>query len=155
MDQTTLALSVITGVLCLFWAGVRLARFVRSNARSAGEAAAITGGVRGAATLAALFITTAAPAFIALWVAAAVYVLAAWKVPAPGAPLPDPSAFVPLAALAAAGAAQGARVCWLVVDGPVRRVRLIENAGDDREANMWKYTQAALELLHDAILHQP
>ena len=45
-------------------------------------------------------------------------------------------------------------VCWLVVDGPVRRVRLIENAGDDREANMWKYTQAALELLHDAILHQ-
>jgi len=47
-----------------------------------------------------------------------------------------------------------AGVCWLVVDGPVRRVRLIENAGDDREANMWGYTRAALDLLLDAIRAQ-
>lgn len=46
-------------------------------------------------------------------------------------------------------------VCWLVVDGPVRRTRLIENAGDEREPNMWKYTQAALALLLDAIRSQP
>ena len=69
MDQTTLALSVTTGVLCLFWTGVRAARLVRSNARNAGEAAALTGGLRGAATLAALFVTTAAPAFLVLWLA--------------------------------------------------------------------------------------
>lgn len=48
-----------------------------------------------------------------------------------------------------------AGVCWLVVDGPVRRSRLIENAGDEREPNMWKYTQAALDLLLDAIRAQP
>ena len=48
-----------------------------------------------------------------------------------------------------------AGVCWLVVDGPVRRSRLIENAGADREPNMWAYTQAALKLLHEAILAQP
>jgi PncC family amidohydrolase len=48
-----------------------------------------------------------------------------------------------------------AGVCWLVVDGPVRRSRLIENAGADREPNMWAYTQAALNLLHEAILAQP
>ena len=47
-----------------------------------------------------------------------------------------------------------AGVCWLVVDGPVRRSRLIENAGADREPNMWAYTQAALNLLHEAILAQ-
>ena len=45
-------------------------------------------------------------------------------------------------------------VCWLVVDGPVRRVRHIENAGDDREANMWGYTRAALDLLLEAIRAQ-
>ena len=48
-----------------------------------------------------------------------------------------------------------AGVSWLVVDGPVRRVRLIENAGDEREPNMWKFTRAALDLLLDAIRAQP
>ncbi|MSQ68434.1 MAG: CinA family protein [Gammaproteobacteria bacterium] len=48
-----------------------------------------------------------------------------------------------------------AGVCWLVVDGPVRRSRLIENAGAEREPNMWAYTQAALNLLHEAMLAQP
>lgn len=48
-----------------------------------------------------------------------------------------------------------AGVCWLVVDGPVRRVRHIENAGDAREPNMWGYTRAALDLLHEAIRAQP
>ena len=48
-----------------------------------------------------------------------------------------------------------AGVCSLLVDGPVRRVRLIENAGDEREPNMWKFTRAALDLLLDAIRAQP
>lgn len=47
-----------------------------------------------------------------------------------------------------------AGVCWLVVDGPVRRTRLIENAGDERETNMWGYTRAALDLLLNAVRAQ-
>ena len=44
-----------------------------------------------------------------------------------------------------------AGMCWLVVDGPVTRSRLIENAGTDRERNMWAFAEAALALLDDAL----
>lgn len=44
-----------------------------------------------------------------------------------------------------------AGMCALAVDGPVARTRLIENAGDDRETNMWGFAAAALALLEDAM----
>jgi PncC family amidohydrolase len=44
-----------------------------------------------------------------------------------------------------------AGMCILAVDGPVCRTRLIENAGDAREKNMWDYAGAALALLEDAL----
>ena len=45
-----------------------------------------------------------------------------------------------------------AGMCALAVDGPVTRMRLIENAGTDREKNMWAFAAAALDLLDEAIL---
>ncbi len=44
-----------------------------------------------------------------------------------------------------------AGMCALAVDGPVRLTRLIENAGDEREKNMWAFAAAALALLEEAI----
>jgi len=39
----------------------------------------------------------------------------------------------------------------LAVAGPVERTRLIETGLDDRHENMWRFAEAALELLEDAI----
>lgn len=44
-----------------------------------------------------------------------------------------------------------AGMCALAVAGPVARTRLIENAGNDREQNMWGFAAAALDLLGEAI----
>ncbi len=44
-----------------------------------------------------------------------------------------------------------AGMCALAVDGPVARTRLIENAGNEREKNMWGFAAAALDLLEEAI----
>lgn len=45
-----------------------------------------------------------------------------------------------------------AGVCILAIDGPVVRTRVIENAGNEREKNMWDYAAAALALLEEALL---
>lgn len=39
----------------------------------------------------------------------------------------------------------------LAVAGPVERVVTLETGRDDREANMWEFTRAALDLLHEAL----
>lgn len=44
-----------------------------------------------------------------------------------------------------------AGMCALAVDGPVTLTRLIENAGHDREKNMWAFAAAALALLEEAM----
>ncbi|MGE3773693.1 MAG: CinA family protein [Gammaproteobacteria bacterium] len=44
-----------------------------------------------------------------------------------------------------------AGMCALAVDGPVTRTRLIENAGELREKNMWAFAAAALDLLEEAL----
>lgn len=44
-----------------------------------------------------------------------------------------------------------AGMCALAVDGPITRTRLIENAGNEREKNMWDFAAAALALLEEAI----
>lgn len=42
-------------------------------------------------------------------------------------------------------------ICVIAVDGPVKLTRLIETGNDDREANMWAFTEAAFRLLSEAI----
>ncbi len=42
-------------------------------------------------------------------------------------------------------------ICVIAVDGPVKLTRLIETGDDDREANMWAFTDAAFGLLGEAI----
>ncbi|MEL0083612.1 MAG: CinA family protein [Gammaproteobacteria bacterium] len=42
-------------------------------------------------------------------------------------------------------------ICALAVDGPVQLTRIVETGSDDREANMWSFAQAALELLGKAL----
>lgn len=42
-------------------------------------------------------------------------------------------------------------MCVLAVDGPVQLTRLIETGNDDREANMWAFTEAAFTLLGEAM----
>jgi nicotinamide-nucleotide amidase len=42
----------------------------------------------------------------------------------------------------------------IAIDGPVTRVFTLETASADREANMWRFTEAALDALADA-LQQP
>jgi len=42
-------------------------------------------------------------------------------------------------------------MCVLAVDGPVQLTRQIETGSDDREANMWRFTEAAFELLGEAL----
>ncbi len=44
-----------------------------------------------------------------------------------------------------------AGVCILAVEGPVCLTRVIENAGNEREKNMWGYAAAALALLEEAM----
>ena len=39
----------------------------------------------------------------------------------------------------------------IAVAGPVERALTLETASDDREANMWAFTRAALELLHAVV----
>jgi len=39
----------------------------------------------------------------------------------------------------------------LAVDGPRRMTRTVETGSDDREANMWRFTEAALTLLAEAL----
>ena len=39
----------------------------------------------------------------------------------------------------------------IAVDGPVTLTEIIETGSDDREANMWTFTQRAIELLHRAV----
>ncbi len=39
----------------------------------------------------------------------------------------------------------------LAVSGPVERVLTLETGRNDREANMWEFTRAALALLHEAL----
>ena len=43
----------------------------------------------------------------------------------------------------------------LAVDGPRPMTRVIQTGSDDREANMWRFTQAALELLVEALTVSP
>jgi len=40
---------------------------------------------------------------------------------------------------------------WIAVDGPVSRTRQIETGDADREANMWRFTESALELLAECL----
>lgn len=40
----------------------------------------------------------------------------------------------------------------IAVDGPVCRSRTIETGSADREANMWRFTEAALALLEEAVI---
>ena len=42
-------------------------------------------------------------------------------------------------------------ICVIAVDGPVKLTRLIETGDDDREANMWAFTEAAFGLLGEAM----
>jgi len=42
----------------------------------------------------------------------------------------------------------------IAVDGPVRRTAIIETGSADREGNMWRFTEAALALLEEAVLMQ-
>ncbi|MBV1961899.1 MAG: CinA family protein [Immundisolibacteraceae bacterium] len=42
-------------------------------------------------------------------------------------------------------------ICVLAVDGPVQLTRLIETGSGDREANMWRFVEAAIELLDQAM----
>lgn len=42
-------------------------------------------------------------------------------------------------------------ICVIAIDGPVKLTRLIETGDDDREANMWAFTEAAFGLLSEAI----
>ncbi len=42
-------------------------------------------------------------------------------------------------------------MCVLAVDGPVQLTREIETGSDDREGNMWRFTEAAFELLGEAM----
>ena len=39
----------------------------------------------------------------------------------------------------------------IAIDGPVTLQRRIETGSDDRDANMWAFTRAALQLLRDAL----
>lgn len=39
----------------------------------------------------------------------------------------------------------------LAIDGPVQLTKLVETGSADREENMWAFTQAALELLDEAL----
>ena len=39
----------------------------------------------------------------------------------------------------------------LAASGPVERVLTLETGRADREANMWKFANAALRLLHEAV----
>jgi nicotinamide-nucleotide amidase len=39
----------------------------------------------------------------------------------------------------------------IAVDGPVRLARTVRTGSADREDNMWRFTEAALALLHEAI----
>ena len=39
----------------------------------------------------------------------------------------------------------------IAIDGPVTMQRRIETGSDDREANMWAFTIAALQLLREAL----
>ena len=41
--------------------------------------------------------------------------------------------------------------CCLAVSGPVERVQTLETGSDDREANMWLFARAALDLLAESI----
>jgi nicotinamide-nucleotide amidase len=43
----------------------------------------------------------------------------------------------------------------LAVDGPRPMTRVIQTGSDDREANMWRFTAAALELLVEALTVSP
>lgn len=61
-----------------------------------------------------------------------------------------------IAELGAAGPAgtrygTGAGLSALAVAGPVEVTRLCETGSDDREANMWAFTEAAMELLSEAL----
>lgn len=61
-----------------------------------------------------------------------------------------------LAELGAAGPAGtgygiGPGVSAIAVSGPVELTRLVETHSDDRTANMWAFTEAALQLLTDAV----
>lgn len=47
--------------------------------------------------------------------------------------------------------ADAAGHCCLAVSGPVERVKTLETGSDAREANMWVFAQAALDLLAEAI----
>ncbi|MBL4621972.1 MAG: CinA family protein [Immundisolibacteraceae bacterium] len=42
-------------------------------------------------------------------------------------------------------------ICVLAIDGPVELTRLIETGSGDREANMWRFVEAAIELLNQAM----
>ena len=42
-------------------------------------------------------------------------------------------------------------VCVRAVAGPVERARVVETGLDDREANMWRFAEAALTLLAEAL----
>ena len=43
-------------------------------------------------------------------------------------------------------------ICVLAVEGPVSLTLRIENGRADREANMWEFAHAGLELLHRALM---
>ena len=43
----------------------------------------------------------------------------------------------------------------IAVSGPTERVMTVETGQDDREANMWAFTRAALELLESALKSAP
>ena len=41
--------------------------------------------------------------------------------------------------------------CCLAVSGPMERIQTLETGSDDREANMWIFARAAIDLLAEAI----
>ncbi|MGH1358919.1 MAG: CinA family protein [Burkholderiaceae bacterium] len=42
----------------------------------------------------------------------------------------------------------------IAIDGPVCKTRVVETGSNDREANMWQFTKASLELLREALVAQ-
>ena len=56
-----------------------------------------------------------------------------------------------LANVASNGNGDPAGRSWIAVDGPVSRTRQIETGDADREANMWRFTESALELLAECL----
>ncbi len=58
-----------------------------------------------------------------------------------------------LGAAGPAGARYGhpAGTCVLAVDGPVTLTTTVQTGSDEREANMWQFTQAAMALLAQAL----